>query len=170
MTGWVDSIRNDERRQHAFNRERVKEEAAFGIYSLMESQGVSRAELARRIGRNRSFITKVLGGSHNLTIGTLGDLYFALGRALHFAMGDDPTEVQTPGEHHVRGSSEERSIYITFFVGSTDKVVQTRGLGEAGPESAADLGGLHASGVSRGSISGDASILFDNPARPADTA
>lgn len=95
MTARQHSIQADKETLY-FNRERVKEEATIGLFNLMEELGVSRADLARRIGRRPSFVSKVLGGSHNLTLETLADLYLALGRAIHFSHSIDLQRVRVP--------------------------------------------------------------------------
>ena len=48
----------------------------------MEEEGVTRAELAERIGTSRSHITQLLSGSRNLTVHTLSDLAFLLGHKI----------------------------------------------------------------------------------------
>lgn len=37
------------------------------IYSLMQGAGVSKAELANRLGRSRAFVSQILTGERNLT-------------------------------------------------------------------------------------------------------
>lgn len=49
------------------------------IAVAMQDQGISRAELAERLGVSRAYITKVLGGSTNMTLRTLVRLALALG-------------------------------------------------------------------------------------------
>src|SRR5699024_5164707 len=49
------------------------------ILVLMEDLSVSKQELARRLGRSRSYVTQLLGGARNMTLGTLSDISFALG-------------------------------------------------------------------------------------------
>jgi plasmid maintenance system antidote protein VapI len=44
----------------------------------MERAGVSRAELARRLGTSQAYVTKVLRGNANFTIKTMGRLAVAL--------------------------------------------------------------------------------------------
>jgi len=48
------------------------------ICELMEKQNVSRAELARRIGKDRAYISRMLNGSPNITIMTLTKVAMAL--------------------------------------------------------------------------------------------
>ena len=53
------------------------------IWRLMEEQKVSRAELARRLGTSRAYVTKLLGGNANFTLETMTKVAFALGGAVH---------------------------------------------------------------------------------------
>jgi len=41
------------------------------IQNAITKSGISRAEMARRMNRNRSFISRLLSGSHNLTVKTM---------------------------------------------------------------------------------------------------
>jgi transcriptional regulator with XRE-family HTH domain len=52
------------------------------ILVAMEDQGISRAELAQRLGLSKARISQLLGGNSNMTIGTLSDIAFALGLTL----------------------------------------------------------------------------------------
>jgi transcriptional regulator with XRE-family HTH domain len=55
---------------------------------LMKEQGVSRAELARRIGTSRAYITRLLGGSANFTLGTMVKLAMALDGVVRIHIAD----------------------------------------------------------------------------------
>lgn len=54
-------------------------EAGEFIARLMQEQGVTKAELARRLGRSRAYITQMVSGSANLTVRTLAEVAYALG-------------------------------------------------------------------------------------------
>jgi transcriptional regulator with XRE-family HTH domain len=54
----------------------------------MEEQNVSRAELARRMGTSRAYITRLLGGDANFTLMTMVKLSMAVGGALHVHISD----------------------------------------------------------------------------------
>lgn len=49
------------------------------IAEYMEDTGVSKAELARRLGSSRAFVTKVLAGDANMTLKTFSKVLFHLG-------------------------------------------------------------------------------------------
>lgn len=53
---------------------------AEAIWKTMEECGVSKAELAKRVGTTQSSITQMLSGSRNMTLQTLSDICFVLGQ------------------------------------------------------------------------------------------
>jgi plasmid maintenance system antidote protein VapI len=55
---------------------------------LMEEKEVTRAELARRMGTSRAYITKMLGGNANFTLLTMVKLAMALDGAVHIHIAD----------------------------------------------------------------------------------
>jgi transcriptional regulator with XRE-family HTH domain len=61
---------------------------------LMEEKKVSRAELARRIGTSRAYITKLLGGNANFTLMTMVKLAMALDGAVHVHIADRQADVR----------------------------------------------------------------------------
>lgn len=54
----------------------------------MEEQGVSRAELARRLGTSQAYVTKVLRGNVNFTLATLVKLARAVGAQVRLELCD----------------------------------------------------------------------------------
>ena len=56
------------------------------LYAAMEEQGVTRAELARRLGTSQAYITRVLGGHANFTLKTMAKLALALGMQLEVGL------------------------------------------------------------------------------------
>ena len=57
--------------RNTYWEERAIIEFTAEICRLMEEQGVSRAELARRLGKSQAWVTKLLGGSNNFTLETM---------------------------------------------------------------------------------------------------
>lgn len=53
-------------------------EAAELIARLMAEQNVSKADLARRLNKSRSWVTQLLSGKANMTVRTLADVTHAL--------------------------------------------------------------------------------------------
>ncbi|MBA3320112.1 MAG: helix-turn-helix transcriptional regulator [Pyrinomonadaceae bacterium] len=68
----------------AYHIDGAKLEISEQIYLAMEQQGVSNAELARRLGKSRAYITKVLQGNVNFTIESLVKIARALDHKFDF--------------------------------------------------------------------------------------
>jgi transcriptional regulator with XRE-family HTH domain len=49
------------------------------IHEQMEALGVSRAQLAERMGKSKAYVSQLLSGSRNMTLRSLADISFALG-------------------------------------------------------------------------------------------
>jgi hypothetical protein len=62
----------------AYQIDRLKVEISERIFNAMNQQGVSNAELARRLGKSRPYVTKLLRGTTNFTLESL----VRIGRAL----------------------------------------------------------------------------------------
>ena len=58
----------------------------------MERQGVTRSELARRIGATPAYVTKILRGKANFTLETMVRLARALDADLHVQVGTEAVE------------------------------------------------------------------------------
>ncbi len=65
--------------QRLYQQEKLIFEATELISRIMEVEGLSRAQLAGRLGRSKAFVTQTLGGKSNMTLRTLADFIWALG-------------------------------------------------------------------------------------------
>jgi transcriptional regulator with XRE-family HTH domain len=70
-------LANSENRK-LFEQEKLLVEATELLSELMEKKGVSRAQLAEKIGKSKAFVTQLLRGNHNMTLRTVADLFGAL--------------------------------------------------------------------------------------------
>jgi transcriptional regulator with XRE-family HTH domain len=77
-----------------YQRERLEVEVTELICQLMEEKNISRAELARRLGKSRPYVTKLLRDGSNMTLKTISDVFFALGRSLRVV--DRPLSIHSP--------------------------------------------------------------------------
>lgn len=64
------------------------------LHRMAESEGVSRSELARRLGTSPAYITKIFRGDGNFTVESMVRLARAVGGRLHLHLA--------PEEHEVR--------------------------------------------------------------------
>jgi len=64
--------------ERAYARERLIYNVTEDILIALEDAGVSKKELARRLSKSRSYVTQILSGARNMTLGSLSDICFAL--------------------------------------------------------------------------------------------
>jgi transcriptional regulator with XRE-family HTH domain len=89
-------------RTDAMEYERILEEerlildATETIYRLMEERSVSKADLARLIGRTRGHVTQLLEGGRNMTLRTLADLGYVLGHRIRVDVHPLARELSMP--------------------------------------------------------------------------
>lgn len=59
-----------------------------GLCRRMEEKKISKAELARRMGTSRAYVTRLLGGEANFTLGTMVKLALAVDGSLEVRIAD----------------------------------------------------------------------------------
>lgn len=64
-----------------------------GLTEALRDAGVTRAELARRLGRTPGFVSQLLGGGRNLTLRTISDIALALSLRPALDLRADPAPV-----------------------------------------------------------------------------
>ena len=67
-----------ERNRRLLREEALIQDAAEAVSVVMQEEGISKAQLAKRMGRTKGFITQLLSGGRNLTLRTLAGLADAL--------------------------------------------------------------------------------------------
>ena len=76
--------------ERLLRQERLILDVTEALAGALEDGGVTRAELARRLGRTPGFVTQVLGGGRNLTLRTIADIAGALSRQPSFELSCEP--------------------------------------------------------------------------------
>jgi transcriptional regulator with XRE-family HTH domain len=79
----VEKYVEDSDHMRLFQQERAIYEVTATLKALMEKKGVSRAELARLLGRTKGWVTQLLDGEANKTIRTVADAFAVLGDEFH---------------------------------------------------------------------------------------
>jgi len=78
--------------EKAFAREELVYNVTEDILVALEDLEISKKELARRLGKSRSFVTQVLSGARNMTLGTLSDICFSVGARPIITLTIDSTQ------------------------------------------------------------------------------
>ena len=84
---WISELAIDDDGRRLLEQERLILEVTESIANVMNEYGVSRAELAKRLGKSPAFVTKLLRGNNNFTLRTLSDVFFALDYGARLTLG-----------------------------------------------------------------------------------
>ena len=90
-----------------FQRERVILELAILIRRLLKEKGLTKADLAARLGRSKAFVTQLLNGRANMTIRTASDVLCVLGHSLNVGAG--PLELRATVTQPVKPAMDWQS-------------------------------------------------------------
>ncbi|MCM3903734.1 MAG: helix-turn-helix domain-containing protein [Pyrinomonadaceae bacterium] len=74
-----------------FQIDALKVEISEQIYRAMNRQRISNAELARRLGKSRAYVTKLLRGTTNFTLESLVRIGRALSNEVQISLVSKPT-------------------------------------------------------------------------------
>jgi transcriptional regulator with XRE-family HTH domain len=79
MKSWLELYEEESREnQVLMEKERLALEVAIALGEAMEKAGMTKAEFARALGKSKGYVTRVLQGSYNLTLGTIAELALGL--------------------------------------------------------------------------------------------
>lgn len=81
------------------NRRLLQEEELIldvteSLSRLLEEVGLSKTELARRLGKTKGFVSQILAGGRNLTLRTIADVADALDYRIHIEFSKNQKEEQ----------------------------------------------------------------------------
>ncbi len=80
---WIDESPDNAK---IFQQEALILKVTHMIWGWMEEKGISRSDLAGRLGRTRGYISQVLAGDKNLTIRTIADIATAMDTQADFSL------------------------------------------------------------------------------------
>ncbi len=88
----VEQFVENESNMRLYQQERAIYEVTELIESVMAEQGITRSQLAAKMGQSKGWITQLLDGEKNKTIRTIADVFAVLGR--EFCAGQRPIRIQ----------------------------------------------------------------------------
>jgi antitoxin component HigA of HigAB toxin-antitoxin module len=83
---WLERQLEDPEFQRALATERPSFDFINALDEAMQASGITKAELAKRLGRSRAFVTQAMRRDHNLTFKTAADLAWACGLSLNIGL------------------------------------------------------------------------------------
>jgi len=99
---WIADLVATEEGRRGMEVERLLLEATENLSLLMQQQGVTGRELARRLKVSPSRVSQMLDGTRNLTLATLAEAFHALGRSMHITHGAPTERVRLTGARRRR--------------------------------------------------------------------
>ena len=77
----------------SYKKEKAKLDFTIELQTIIEKKGVTRADLARQLGKSNAYVSQMLGGERNFTIDTMVELADALDSnlAIHFSPKGEKT-------------------------------------------------------------------------------
>lgn len=85
LNEWLD---NQPKRARALAEEELIIDVSEEIWATLNKAGISQAELANKLDVSRPRISKLLDGSANMTLRTLADIAFELGKRVSISLQD----------------------------------------------------------------------------------
>jgi ribosome-binding protein aMBF1 (putative translation factor) len=68
------------------NQEKLILEVTEALSEAIEKRGLTRSEVAKRLGKTKGFVSQLLAGGRNLTLRTVADIAGAIGISLKVAV------------------------------------------------------------------------------------
>ena len=90
--------RSSDRNRRLLREEELILEVTEAVSAVMQEEGITKAQLARHMGRTKGFITQLLSGSRNLTLRTLAGMADALGYRVTITVSKDRHRMSASGE------------------------------------------------------------------------
>lgn len=76
---FYDDISSDDAEERIYARESLIYNVTEDLLLFLEDNEISKKELAKRLGKTAAYVTQLLNGSRNMTLGSFSDICFALG-------------------------------------------------------------------------------------------
>lgn len=89
----ADKLQKDPELQKFYYQEQLILEVTELIAKLMQKYKVSKSELAKRLGKGRSYVTQLLDGTSNMTLRTISDVFVVLDSMLVVKAGPLSLEI-----------------------------------------------------------------------------
>ncbi len=88
-------------------------EVTEALSEAMAREGVTKTELARRLGKTKGFVSQILAGSRNLTLRTIADVADTLGCQIRVQVLGE-SDVQRQGLERALGMTQHTTVPVAF--------------------------------------------------------
>ncbi len=112
--------------ERAYAREDFVYNVTEDILVALEDLDVSKKELARRLGKSRSYITQILSGSRNMTLGSLSDICYALGTKPRITIPIEPVVGSLDTTSRFHWTMEKATSKLDELIHNSENVIDYR--------------------------------------------
>jgi hypothetical protein len=112
-----EQITRTQKGMRAWHQERTIFETTNLMCKVMKEGGVSRSELANRMGTSKGYVTQLLDGTTNMTLRTVSDVFVALGREFH--PGESPLDQPATFGASIESEAPEFPVFSTLAIDIT---------------------------------------------------
>jgi len=105
-----------------FKRQELVYNVTEDILVALEDMGLTKKQLASRLGKSPSFVTQILSGARNMTLGTLSDICFAIDAKPIINIGVHPkidtlapTWISEPLKHIAKNHKAKKPSELTLI-------------------------------------------------------
>ena len=121
---WVERVLPDPEEQRAYAEELAILRGVECLDNAISESGLSRSEIAEKLGWHKSMITRLLSGPHNMTFATLGAVLWACDKELRelsvVTLGSAPSLVPCGKALRVVTMASENASYPDFHIEATN--------------------------------------------------
>lgn len=116
----------------SFEAERLILAATEMILELMENEGLTRVELAKKVGKSKGHISQLLNGKRNMTLKTLAEISFALNTRVNVA-AEGLRDSQEESKEQISNAYHVGKLWEGLLSDKTDlRTFRPTGLGQVG--------------------------------------
>lgn len=109
----VERFTSEPENMRLYQQERVILETSDLISDLLDRTGITKAELAERLGRSKSYVTQLLNGRANMTLRTISDVMWALDSNLEISAA--PLSIHSSGTADMQDVIDGQAIPWMIF-------------------------------------------------------
>ena len=109
----LDEYLKDEEFQRLFAQEELILEVTERFSEALSQAGITKADLAKRLGKTKGFVSQILAGGRNLTLRTIADVADSLGYRIRIELGKEIRSEETAARTLPRHNGR-KVIPLTF--------------------------------------------------------
>ncbi|MBI4537597.1 MAG: helix-turn-helix transcriptional regulator [candidate division NC10 bacterium] len=105
--------KSSDRNRRLLRQEELILDVTERLSEALSCEGITKAELAKRLGKTKGFVSQILSGGRNLTLRTIADVADSLGCEIRIQLGKE-NRLDETGTQVSRGQNGRKIIPVTY--------------------------------------------------------